>query len=330
MRSWPNVRVFDPSATPTLKGEAGTLIAAVEVARRAGQTDRAWGLLNRVNGLRCTTAERGAYWWFVAALHRQSGRGIDSDAAFNRSLRAAEHAGDAVGAVMASAGLAENMRIRGDLGSAWKRHEDLLRQFRKHEEPRGVSWALGGLGQISLMSGRLKPAWRAFQEAHRMAIAASDVRAEGWALRGLGTTMMSESSASALHFLNEALGRFEQANFSAGIAWVAKSIGDCHMSSGRVEKAVDSLRLARARFAALRDPRGEAYSLLSESSVLLIERAHGQGSELLFRSKNLFERQSVAAGARSSDELMRTVDGRSPSLRSVCRAVIPGWNNSCG
>lgn len=330
MKFWPNVRVFDPASAPAHHGEVGHWFSLVEVCRRAGLMQEARAALDRALLVCANPSELSTYWWFSAALCRQTGQFEASNAAFRRSFQLSKAGADKFATTMACAGLAENARIAGDYRNAWRLHAMLLEAFSRHQEPRGISWALGGLGQLALLRGSHAIAFHAFSRAYDSAVFASDSRAKGWALRGLGLSLLKAAPNAAGVLLDESLKTFEECNFKAGQAWTTKALGDHALTLGRTAAANDLLQSAVSQFRLIGDPRGEAFASLTRSTLLLLESDEGHGNATLNATLDLFDRQKLRPWSTRCTTISRdnrrgqNVFGRLVSL------TIPGWKADHG
>lgn len=297
-------RALDARAERPLVETGELLVHTAEAYRRLGQTEQATRTFQQaLTVAQEVGAPKWAAWalWGIGSTLRATSRIGESRTWFARAAYVASSGSDRRCEVWSHAEISEVQRILGEHEDALAGHQEVLEEFERLGDSRGVSWAYAGIGQILRVQHELSAAASAFIMAQQAAEACDDIVSCAWALRGQaevakesGDLARAEASASA------AVANFEAKGYLTGTAYAQKTQADIHLLGGHplaafatIQKAINNVRLSG-------DPRGLAYCLKSLGDVYGVLREYGEAVKQYRLSRELLRRCGVAEPATFS------------------------------
>jgi tetratricopeptide (TPR) repeat protein len=243
----------------------------------------AWALWGIGSTLRATNGVRESPDWFAqAAAVAASGK--------DRRCEAWSHAE-----------IAEVQRILADHQNALAGHQEVLDEFERLGDFRGISWAYAGIGQILRVQCDLPAAARAFVVAQQTAETCDDVIAAAWALRGQAEVQkesgdLARAEASAL----AAVASFQAKGYPTGTAYAQKTQADVELLGGYPLAALATIQHAIKTIRHSGESRGLAYCLKCLADVYCVIGEYGQAVKQYRFSRELLRRCGVAEPAAFS------------------------------
>jgi serine/threonine protein kinase/tetratricopeptide (TPR) repeat protein len=207
-----------------------------------------------------------------AAAFRYQDQIDKSNAAFREAQRTYDEAGDRLGAVNATMGLATNLYQHGDLNGSRQLYEQALVVFREVGAQRNTATCLVDIAIALYDQGDLARAQKMYEEALGIQRDIGDKDSEANTLNSIANVLADKGDqAGAKAKYEEALAAFRETGSQFEIAMTMSNIGELYLDEGDLPEAKKTFEEALEIKRNLHNRHSEAYTLSALGDLLLYE-----------------------------------------------------------